>query len=188
MAKENRDQDNQAQAAAAVANSAAVDHSRLEDRVLRVLKDNAKISPEELAVMMGTETAAIKEVITQMEKQQIILGYGALIDWMKRDREAVTGLIEVRVTPQRDRGFDRIAQRIYNFPEVNSCYLMSGDYDLLVTVEGHSLRDVSHFVSEKIAVIDEVLSTRTHFILKKYKMEGHILKSPSDDEREVMVL
>ena len=123
-----------------------------------------------------------------MEKEKIICGYHTLIDWDKAGVETVTALIEVRVTPQRNQGFDRIAERIYNYPEVNAVYLISGGYDLLVTLEGKTLKEVSQFVSEKLSTVDSVISTATHFILKKYKDHGTILVKKADSERMPVTL
>ena len=120
-----------------------------------------------------------------MEAEGIICGYHTMINWEKTTKEKVSALIEVRVTPQRGQGFDNIAERIYKYPEVNSVYLISGGYDLLVTLEGKSLKDISMFVSEKLATLDSVLSTATHFILKKYKDHGTILARKVEDEREL---
>lgn len=160
----------------------------LKDQILQILNRQGRIALGQLADLLGAEEDVVQTLIRELEEERVILGYGAIIDWTKVNQDEVTGLIEVRVTPQRGRGFDRIASRIYNFPEVSSCYLMSGDYDLLVTVEGRNLREVAEFVSEKISVIEDVLSTRTHFILKQYKLNGHMLIASPDDEREVLVL
>ena len=123
----------------------------------------------------------------QMEKEGIICGYHTLIDWDKAGIEKVTALIEVRVTPQRDMGFDKVAERIYRYPEVNSVFLISGGFDFMVTVEGKTLREVSQFVSDKLSTIDTVLSTKTNFILKKYKDHGTVMAVPAKDERIMMV-
>ena len=125
--------------------------------------------------------------IAKMEEEKVICGYHTLIDWEKVSDEKVTALIEVRVTPMRGQGFDSIAERIYNYPEVNSVYLISGSFDLLVTIEGKSLREVSQFVSEKLSALDSVLSTQTNFILKKYKDHGTIMAAKSKDERIQMI-
>ena len=121
--------------------------------------------------------------IAQMEKEKIICGYHTLIDWDKVGMEKVTALIEVKVTPQRNQGFDRIAERIYNYPEVTAVYLISGGYDLLVTLDGKTLKEVSQFVSEKLSPVEAVISTATHFILKKYKDHGTILVKKAESER-----
>ena len=125
---------------------------------------------------------------TEMEKEKIICGYHTMINWDKTGVEKVTALIEVRVTPQRNQGFDRIAERIYNYPEVNSVYLISGGFDFMVTLEGRTLREVSEFVSDKLSPLDSVLSTKTNFILKKYKDHGTIMAEQRKDERELVSL
>ena len=125
--------------------------------------------------------------IAEMEKEHIICGYHTLIDWDKTSSEKVTALIEVKVTPQRGLGFDKIAERIYNYPEVNSVYLISGGFDLMVTLEGKTLREVSSFVTNKLSTLDQVLSTKTNFILKKYKDHGTVMAgTKTKDEREMM--
>ena len=122
-----------------------------------------------------------------MEEENIICGYSTLINWDKTDREYVTAMIEVKVTPQRDRGFDKIAERIYGFDEVKSVYLMSGGFDLLVMMEGKNIREISFFISNKLSTLDSVLSTATHFVLKKYKDHGVVLeKKDSEDERMIV--
>lgn len=155
----------------------------MRTEILRYLEKNSRVDLGELAVLLGTDEATIANEIAEMEKEKIICGYHTLIDWDKTGEESVTALIEVRVTPQRDLGFDRIAERIYNYPEVYSVYLISGSYDLLVTIEGKTLKEVSRFVSEKLSPIDEVLSTATHFILKKYKDHGTIMVPRKESER-----
>ena len=121
-----------------------------------------------------------------MEQENIICGYHTLIDWDKVGIEKVTAMIEVRVTPQRGMGFDNIAERIYNYPEVNSVYLISGGFDLMVTLEGKTLREVSSFVTNKLSTLDQILSTKTNFILKKYKDHGTVMTAPTKDERIMM--
>ena len=156
----------------------------LRMEILKDIEKNSRVDLGELAVMLGVNETDVANEMAEMEKEKIICGYHTLIDWDKAGVEMVTALIEVRVTPQRDRGFDRIAERIYNYPEVYSVYLISGSYDLLVTIEGKTLKEVSRFVSEKLSPIDEVLSTATHFILKKYKDHGTILAKKNEDTRE----
>jgi len=141
----------------------------------------------ELAVLLGTDEVTVANEISAMERAKIICGYHTLINWDKAGVEKVSALIEVRVTPQRGMGFDKVAERIYNYPEVNSVYLISGSFDLLVTIEGKSLREVSQFVSEKLSALDSVLSTQTNFILKKYKDHGTIMAAKSKDERIQMI-
>ena len=155
----------------------------MREQILAFLEKNSKADLKELAVMLGTSEAVVANEIQKMEQENIICGYHTLIDWDKTSLEKVTALIEVRVTPQRNQGFERIAQRIYNYPEVNAVYLISGGYDLMVILEGRTLRDVASFVSNKLSTLDTVISTATHFILKKYKDHGTILAKQENDER-----
>ncbi len=158
----------------------------MREQILTFLEKNSKIDLQELAILLGSSEEVIANEVAQMEKEQIICGYHTLIDWDKTSSEKVNALIEVRVTPQRGQGFDSIAERIYNYPEVTSVYLISGAYDLLVMLEGKSLRDVSAFVSDKLSTLDSVLSTATHFVLKKYKDHGTIMGKKVKDERMLM--
>lgn len=158
----------------------------MREQILTFLEKNSKIDLRELAILLGSSEAVIANEVAQMEKEQIICGYHTLIDWEKTSSEKVNALIEVRVTPQRGQGFDSIAERIYNYPEVTSVYLISGSYDLLVMLEGRTLRDVSSFVSDKLSTLDSVLSTATHFVLKKYKDHGTIMGKKAKDERMLM--
>lgn len=155
----------------------------MRKEILKYIEKNSRVDLGELAVLLGTEEAMVANEIQEMEKEKIICGYHTLIDWNKTGIELVTALIEVRVTPQRNQGFDRIAERIYKYPEVNAVYLISGSYDLLVTLEGKTLLEVSQFVSDKLSPIEEVVSTATHFILKKYKDHGTILMQKPESER-----
>ena len=141
----------------------------MREQILAILEKNSRIDLKELAVLLGVEELDIVNEMAAMEKEGIICGYHTLIDWEKTSIDKVTALIEVRVTPQRGQGFDNIAERIYKYPEVTAVYLISGAYDLLVTLDGKNLRDISRFVSDKLSTMDYVLSTATHFILKKYK-------------------
>ncbi len=159
-----------------------------QEKILSLLEKNARLSVEEIAVMTGYSTDEIEKTISICEDEKVILGYSTAINWDKTNRDAVTALIEVRVTPQRDQGFDHIARRIYRHPEVQSCYLMSGGFDLMVIVEDSSLKAVARFVSEKIAPLDSVVSTQTHFILKKYKMNHLSFMEHDEDFREAVVL
>ena len=140
----------------------------MREEILSILEKNSKIDLNELAVLLGTTTENVFNEITSMENEGVICGYHTLIDWDKISDDKVTALIEVRVTPQRGQGFDTVAERIYNYPEVNSVYLISGGFDLLVTLEEKSLKEIAQFVSEKLSTLDSILSTGTHFILKKY--------------------
>ena len=159
----------------------------MREKILTFIEKNSRIDLKELAVVLGVEEAAVMNELVAMEKENIICGYHTLINWDKAGVEKVSALIEVRVTPQRGMGFDKVAERIYNYPEVNSVYLISGSFDLLVTIEGKSLREVSQFVSEKLSALDSVLSTQTNFILKKYKDHGTIMAAKSKDERIQMI-
>ncbi len=156
---------------------------KLRNEILSYLEKNSRVDLGELSVLLGVKEAEVANEIADMEKEKIICGYHTMIDWDKTGVEMVTALIEVRVTPQRNQGFDRIASRIYNYPEVNAVYLISGGYDLLVTLEGKTLKEVSRFVSDKLSPIDEVVSTATHFILKKYKDHGTIMVKKKESER-----
>ena len=130
----------------------------MRNKILKAIDKNGRITPEDLAVMLGFDVEDVKREIAAMEKEHIICGYPTLINWDKTDCERVTALIEVKVTPQRGQGFDNIAERIYKYPEVNSVYLLSGGYDLLITLEGKSLKEISSFVSDKLSTLDSVLS------------------------------
>ncbi|MDD2373848.1 MAG: hypothetical protein PWP10_3359 [Clostridiales bacterium] len=158
------------------------------EEILHLLEQNARLSVEEISVMTGQPEEEVRATIQELEDMNIILGYGALVNWEKTTSAPVTALIEVNVTPQRDRGFDEIARRIYRYPEVKSCYLMSGGYDLMVILEDTSLKDVAMFVSEKIAPLESVISTRTHFVLRKYKMNGTEFIKQDEDDREAIIL
>ena len=155
----------------------------MREKILKAIEKNSRIDLKELSIMLGEEEIDIVNEIAAMEAEGIICGYHTLIDWEKTSIEKVSALIEVRVTPQRGQGFDTIAERIYKYPEVNSVYLISGGFDLLVSLEGKSLKEVSNFVSDKLSTLDTVLSTATHFILKKYKDHGTILAKKYVDER-----
>ena len=160
----------------------------MREELLLIIEKNSRIDLKELAVILGVSVEDVINELQALEKEGIICGYHTLIDWDKTSVEKVTALIEVRVTPQRGQGFDHIAERIYNYPEVKSVYLISGAYDLLVTLEEKSLKEISAFVSDKLSTLDSVLSTATHFILKKYKDHGTILeRKQHEDEREMML-
>lgn len=160
----------------------------MRTQILKYIEKKSKVDLGELAIMLGTDEVTVANEIADMEKEKIICGYHTLIDWDKAGSEMITALIEVRMTPQRDMGYDRIAERIYNYPEVTSVYLISGSYDLLITLEGWTLKGVSQFVSEKLAPIDAVMSTSTHFILKKYKDHGTIMVPQKKSERMLVTL
>ncbi len=156
----------------------------MREQILAIIEKNSRIDIRELAVILGAEEIDVANELKAMEEEGIICGYHTMIDWEKTSIEKVTALIEVRITPQRGQGYDNIAERIYKYPEVNSVYLISGGYDLLVSLDGKSLKAVSGFVSEKLSTLDGVLSTATHFILKKYKDHGTILTKKYEDTRE----
>ena len=153
------------------------------DQLLKVLEDNATLTPEQLAIMLDKEVGDIRKMISAYEAEGVILGYKTIIDWDKTEREYVTAMIEVKITPQRDRGFDRIAEKIYNYPEVQSVYLMSGSYDLCVIIEGRTMKEVAFFVAQKLAPIEFVMSTATHFVLRRDKDKGIVYGAPEIDER-----
>ena len=152
-------------------------------RILESLDQNSRLTAKELAVMLGEDEAKVAAEIRRLEEELIICGYPTLIDWDKTDKHQVTAMIEVKVTPQRGKGFDEIAERIYQFDEVEAVYLMSGGFDLTVMLRGSSLKSVAEFVSGKLAPMESVLSTATHFVLKKYKEHGIPLVQKQEDER-----
>ena len=158
----------------------------MRDELLSIIEKNSRIDFSELAVLLGASAEDVLKELESLEKEGVICGYHTLINWEKTTIEKVMALIEVKVTPQRGRGFDNIAERIYNYPEVKAVYLISGGYDLLVILEEKTLKEIAGFVSDKLSTLDSVLSTATHFILKKYKDHGTILNKESKDEREVI--
>ena len=160
----------------------------MEQRILEILEQNSKITLEKMAIMLGVTQAALDEELNRLEANRTILGYHTVVDWEKTDRELVTALIEVKVTPQRGLGFDKIAERIYQYSEVTAVYLMSGGFDLTVVIEGKSMKDVALFVSQKLAPMDSVLSCATHFVLKKYKQNGVIFGPEEKDQRAAIWL
>lgn len=155
----------------------------MREKILTYMEHNSRVNLKDLAILLGTDEAAVANEIAQMEKEGVICGYHTLIDWDKTSLEKVTALIEVKVTPQRGLGFDKIAERIYNYPEVDCVYLISGGFDFMVMIEGKTMRDVAQFVSDKLSPQESVLSTATHFVLKKYKDHGSIMAHRSKDER-----
>mgnify|MGYP001943052807 FL=1 len=159
-----------------------------EIELLKLLEKNGRLATETISKMLNMPPKEIDELIAKLEKEQKILGYSTLIDWSSvYEYEGVAALIDVKVTPVRGVGFDKIASRIYRFPEVKAVYLMSGAYDLSVSVEGKTMMEVSRFVSEKLSTLETVVSTTTHFILKKYKHDGIIFDDESDDDKRIMV-
>ncbi|AEI45320.1 Lrp/AsnC family transcriptional regulator [Paenibacillus mucilaginosus] len=152
-------------------------------KIIELLKEDARRTPALIATMLAAPEAEVAQAIRELEEEHIIVKYATVVNWAKVDDEKVTALIEVQITPERGRGFDAIAERIYLYPEVKSVYLMSGAYDLLVEIEGKTLKEVASFVSNKLSPIDRVLSTKTHFILKKYKQDGITFEDHEDDHR-----
>ncbi|MCQ2081239.1 MAG: Lrp/AsnC family transcriptional regulator [Lachnospiraceae bacterium] len=158
----------------------------MREQILSIVEKNSRIEVKELAIRLGADELLVANELKAMEDEGIICGYHTMIDWEKTSIEKVSAIIEVRITPQRGQGFDNLAERIYKYPEVNSVYLISGGYDLLVSLEGKSLKEISSFVSHKLSTLDGVLSTATHFILKKYKDHGTILNKSNEDTREIV--
>lgn len=154
------------------------------EEILEILEKNSKATIEQIAVMIAKPVEEVAAAIKKYESEKVIVGYNTLINWEKTEKEKVTALIEVKVTPQRGQGFDKIADRIYKYPEVTACYLMSGGFDLTVIIEGKTMKEVALFVSEKLAPLESVLSTSTHFVLKKYKDKGTIFEEKPVDRRE----
>lgn len=159
---------------------------KLEMQLLELLQEDCRLPLEKLAVMLGTTTDVVAEMIDQLEEKRVILRYAPTINWDKTDRERVEAMIQVNVTPQRDKGFDEVAKRIYRFEEVKSVYLMSGSYDLLVLVEGRTLKECALFVSSKLSTLEMVTGTATSFILKRYKEEGVVFEEGKSDNRLVI--
>ena len=155
------------------------------DQILEILEKDARLSPEEIAMMTGKKANKVKQAIKKHEKDGVILKYKTIInkELLGNKSGEVNALIEVRVSPQKNVGFDRIAERVYRFPEVKSCYLLSGGYDLLIIVQGKDIHTVAGFVAEKLAPMEDVKGTATHFLLKKYKEDGDILKKGEKDKR-----
>jgi Transcriptional regulators len=151
--------------------------------ILKLLEDDSRLDAKTLSVMYGKEVGDIKKMIDEYERDGVILGYKTIIDWDKTDREYVTAMIELKITPQRDRGFDRVAEKIYNYPEVDSLFLMSGSFDLAVTIEGRTMKEVAYFVAMKLAPMEDIVSTATHFVLRKYKDKGVVYGPAEVDER-----
>ena len=155
----------------------------MREKILAVIEKNSRIAVKDLAVLLGEPEETVAEEIAAMEQEKVICGYHTLINWDNTSEEKVTALIEVKVTPQRGQGFDKIAERIYKFPEVNAVYLMSGGFDFTVIIEEKTMREVAQFVSDKLAPMDAILSTATHFVLKRYKDHGTVLVDMVREER-----
>ena len=158
------------------------------EEILEILDKNSRYTDEEIAVMTGKTVEEVKSIIKNLEDKGIIAGYTTLINWEDTVKENVTALIEVKIAPQRGEGFDKVAERIYKFPEVTACYLMSGGFDVTVIVEGKTMKEVAQFVSQKLSVQEYILSTSTHFILKRYKDNGKIFEKKDKDYREAIMI
>lgn len=159
----------------------------MKEKILSMLEENGNIKVADIAQKMGVNEKDVANEIKKLEDEKIICGYSSIVDWDKTEREFVTALIEVKVTPQRGDGFDKIAERIYHFPEVKSVYLMSGGFDLTVIVEGRNIKEVAFFVSDKLAPINSVIATATHFVLKKYKDHGIIMENKKNSDERMIV-
>jgi len=156
--------------------------------LLRLLENNARLTESEIAVMLGVSEEEVKDEIKRLTDDKIILGYSTVINWEKKMPENCIGMIEVRIAPIKNKGYDHIANILSKYDKVSACYLMSGGFDLMIIYEDKSLRDIANFVSEKIATQEGVLSTTTHFILKKYKANGIVFDAPDSDDRQAIVL
>lgn len=158
------------------------------EKLLEMLQNDGSLSLETAAAMLGVSTGEVAETIDEFKAQQIIVGKSTIINWELTPWENVTAIIELKVTPHRNLGFDRIAERIYQYPQVKSLYLMSGAYDLALIVEGKTMKEIAFFVAEHLASMEAVISTATHFMLKKYKEHGVVFKSENEDNREVITI
>ena len=159
------------------------------EEILNILdKEKGNVSRAKIAQMLGMEEKEVADKIEKMEKENVIVGYKTIVNWDKTDKDVVVALIELRITPQRGEGVDKVAERIYKYPQVKSLYLMSGAYDLAVTIEGKSMKEVALFVAQKLAPMDSIISTATHFVLKKYKEEGIVFEDDEKDTRQVITL
>lgn len=158
------------------------------NKILELLERDATLTAAQIAVMLNLKEEEVAAQIEAYTKNKVILGHKTIINWEKTPRENVSAIIELRVTPQRGEGFDAVAERIYQYEEVSSLYLMSGGFDIAVVVEGKTMKEVALFVAEKLAPMDFVLSTSTHFVLKKYKLDGVIMEPDTEDTREVITL
>ncbi len=155
----------------------------LELSILDILAEDARTGVSQMATMLGVSQAEVADTVARLEKQRIIIKYPALINWELVETEQVEALIEVRIMPMRDRGFDAVAEHIYRFDEVSSVFLMSGGYDLMVMLKARTLKQLALFVAEKLSTIDGVMSTATHFVLKRYKTEGVVIDEAAEDDR-----
>lgn len=160
----------------------------MKNKILSLIEKDATLTAKQIAVMLGISEEEAAKHIKQEEENKTILGYRGIVNWENTDRELVSAMIELRVTPQFGEGFDKVAEKIQQYAEVSSVYLMSGGFDIAVMVEGKTMKEVALFVAEKLAPMEEVLSTATHFVLKKYKIDGIVVNDTSKDTREVITL
>lgn len=161
----------------------------LEERILKILDGDCRTTPAQIAVMCDTDEKTVCDIIKKLEEEKVILGYNAVINWEKAEtNNDVTALIELKVTPQRGEGFDKVAERIYKYPQVKSLYLMSGGFDIAVIIQGNTMKNVALFVAETLAPMEHVISTATHFVLKKYKDNGVLFENNEVDDRQVITL
>ncbi len=158
----------------------------LEKKILALMENDARMSPRTMAVMLDAEESLVAAAIEKMERDKVILGYNTIINWEKMGDDGVTAMIDVKVVPEREVGFHKVAERICRFPEVRCVYLMSGTYDLSVVVSGDNMKDIADFISSKLSTLDQVQSTVTHFILKRYKQDNFIFEEPEQDKRLVV--
>ncbi|HJA90668.1 Lrp/AsnC family transcriptional regulator [Jeotgalibaca porci] len=158
----------------------------MNERILKVIEKNSRLTAEEIAIMLGLETDDVVHALKDMEERKIICGYHTLVNWDKANDDEVSAVIELKVNPQRGAGFDKIAERVYQFPEVDAVYLMSGAYDLLVEMRKAPMKDIASFVARRLSTIEEVQSTATHFILKRYKDHGTLFVDEDKDKRMVV--
>ena len=157
-------------------------------KILELLERDASLTPQQIAVMLNRDAAEVEAKIREYEKENVIVGYKTIVIWEKTEFEPVSAIIELRVTPQRGEGFDEVAKRIYQYDEVASVYLMSGGFDIAVMLEGKTMKEVALFVAEKLAPMEQVISTATHFVLRKYKVDGNVISDKPRDTREVITL
>ncbi len=160
----------------------------MKNEILQILERDSRYTPAQLATMLGAAEEDVAAAIKELEDDKVILGYKTLVNWERTDRDSIAAIITISITPQRGDGYDKVAERIYKYPQVKAVSLMSGSFDLLVSVEGKSLQEVAMFVSEKLAPMDGVISTNTHFTLKTYKKENVIFTDIEHDDREVITL
>lgn len=158
----------------------------IKQQILEILNNDCRVPLEQIATMIGRDMTEVAQHIDELEKEQVILSYRPVINWDKAERQRVEAMIEVKVTPQRDFGFDAVAKRIYRFNEVKSLFLMSGGYDLLILVEAPTLKELAQFVSERLSPLETVTGTATSFVLKRYKQDGVVFDDGGEDARLVI--